>query len=105
MNEIDLINRMREAGLNLNEAHTIEEKALIFERTLKMVIKPVGQSDRTCFHNVTRWLKVECADGRFDINVIFRRVLDFALEASGPGSKKPAAVFVSILKKELGYKK
>jgi hypothetical protein len=40
---------------------------------------------------------------QFDKDTIFRRVLDFALEASGPKSRSPAAVFMYILKKELGY--
>jgi len=105
MHEHELIKLMKERDLDLNAAETIEEKALVFERALKIVIRPIDQSDRTCFRNVTNWLKDGCEAGRFDINSIFRRVLDFALEASGPGSKKPAAVFMTILKKELGYKK
>lgn len=104
MNEIDLVRQMKEAGLDLNAVKTIEEKALVFERALKIVIRPVDQSDRTCFRNIVKWLTDECEAGRLNPNSIFRRVLDFALEASGPGSKKPAAVFMTILKKELGYK-
>jgi len=103
MTEIDLVRKMKEAGLDLNAAETIEEKALVFERALRLVIRPKDYSDGTCFRNVTRWLKTESEAGRLDANIIFRRVLDFALEASGPGSKNPAAVFMSILKKELGY--
>jgi hypothetical protein len=105
MNEIELVRKMKDAGLDLNAAETVEEKALVFERALKLVIRPKDFSDGTCFRNVTRWLKTEAEAGRVSANIIFRRVLDFALEASGPGSKNPAAVFMSILKKELGYKK
>jgi hypothetical protein len=105
MNEIDLVRQMREQGLDLNSAKTIDEKALVFERALKIAIRPKTQSDRTGFRNVTSWLKDGCKSGRFEASSIFRRVLDFAIEASGPGSKNPAAVFMSILKKELGYKK
>jgi len=105
MNEIDLVRKMRNAGLDLNAAKTVEEKALVFERALRLVIRPKDYSDGTCFRNVTRWLKTESEAGRFNANIIFRRVLDFALEASGPGSKNPAAVFMTILKKELWYKK
>jgi hypothetical protein len=103
MNEIDLVRKMREQGLDLNSAETIEKKALVFERSLKLVIRPKNQSDRTCFRDLTNWLLVKCNAGRLDSDTIFRRILDFALEASGPGSKNPAAVFMSILKKELGY--
>jgi hypothetical protein len=96
---------MKEQGLDLNAVRTAEEKALVFERALKIVIKPKTQSDRTGFRNITNWLRDECKAGYLDTDTVFRRVLDFALEASGPGSKNPAAVFMSILKKELGYKK
>jgi hypothetical protein len=105
MNERDLIGKMNEQGLDLNKAETLDEKVLVFERTLKIVIQPRNQSDRTGFRNVTNWLRDECKLNRLDSGSIFRRVLDFAIEASGPGSKNPAAVFMSILKKELGYKK
>lgn len=105
MDEVTLIQKMREQGLDLNAAETIEAKALVFERSLKIVIKPRNQSDRTCFRDLTNWLLVECNADVFDVDTIFRRLLDFALEASGPGSRNPAAVFMSILKKELGYKK
>ena len=96
---------MKAANLDLNAVETIEEKALVFERALRLVIRPKDYSDGTCFRNLTRWLKTETEAGQFSENIIFRRVMDFALEASGPGSKNPAAVFMSILKKELGYKK
>jgi len=105
MDEVIFIRKMREQGLDLNEAETIEKKALVFERALKIVIKPRNQSDRTCFRDLTNWLSAECNAGDLDGDTVFRRVLDFALEASGPGSRNPAAVFMSILKKELEYKK
>ncbi|MBN1392940.1 MAG: hypothetical protein JW947_09075 [Sedimentisphaerales bacterium] len=105
MTELELRDKMRERGLNLNEAVTIEEKGLILERTLKLVIPPRDQSDRTSFKNITKFLVEGCKNGKFDGYSIFRQVLDFALEASGPGSKKPAAVFMAIMKKELGYKR
>jgi len=34
---------------------------------------------------------------------VFKILIDFALEASGPFSRVPAAVFMSILKKEFDY--
>jgi hypothetical protein len=105
MNEINLKRLMREQGLDLNLAETTEDKALVFERVLKLIIPPKSQGDTTGFRNVTSWLKDKCNRGDLDDGNIFRRVLDFALEASGPESRKPAAVFMSILKKELGYKK
>jgi len=96
---------MREQGINLTEAVSLEDKQFAFDRTLKIIIPPKNQSDRTSFRRISSWLVQGCLDGRFDENIIFRRVIDFALEASCPQSRNPAAVFTSILKKELGYKK
>lgn len=103
MDECTLQFKMRERGIDLVTAETIEEKALLFDRALRMVIPPKDISDNVTFRNISNWLVKECKACRFDEHSIFRRVLDFALEASGPKSRVPAAVFMSILKKELGY--
>jgi hypothetical protein len=55
----------------------------------------------TCFHWLSQWLVKEITFKRFDEH-IFRRVLDIA-GVSATGSRNPAAVFMSRLKKELGY--
>ena len=105
MDDLTLKRILNEKGIDITTAETLEEKTLQFERALKEVIKPRNISDRTSFRNITNWLQRNCESGRFDMNSIFRRVIDFALEASGPESRKPAAVFTAILKKELGYLK
>jgi uncharacterized protein YdaU (DUF1376 family) len=79
-----------------------QSKALHFHQALIGIIPPRSRSDRTCFLNVTKWLAEGAACGRFD-NDTFARVLDFAKEAKA--GQKPAAVFMAILKKELGYRK
>jgi uncharacterized protein YdaU (DUF1376 family) len=76
-------------------------QALNFHQALISIIPPRSRSDRTCFHNVTQWLAEGTACGRFD-NDTFTRVLDFAKEARA--GQKPAAVFMALLKKELGYR-
>jgi len=96
---------MEKRGINLVDAGCLEEKQLAFERALKIVIPPKDQSDRTSFRNISNWLAERCRNNKFNEHVIFRRVLDFGLEASAPSSRNPATVFTSILKKELGYKK
>ena len=103
MNTITLRRQMQKAGIDLVQAGSLSEKSLAFERALRIVIPPRDQSDRTSFRRLTNWLYDGCASGVFDEHVIFRRVLDFALEASGPSSRNPAAVFTTIIKKELGY--
>ncbi len=76
--------------------------ALRFNDALGRIIPPRSRSDRTCFRNVTNWLVDGCAGGRFNAE-IFERVLDYAKQARQ--GKKPAAVFMAILKEELGYEK
>jgi len=76
-------------------------RALHFTDALQSIIKPRNQSDRTCFRNITTWLRTGCATGKFN-EQIFARVLDYAKEASL--GRNPAAVFISLLKKELGYR-
>ncbi|MFZ2148703.1 MAG: hypothetical protein WAV28_15920 [Sedimentisphaerales bacterium] len=76
-------------------------RALSFNEALLSIIRPRNQSDRTCFRNITNWLMVGCATGRFN-GEIFDRVLDYARKAST--GRNPAAVFIALLKKELGYR-
>lgn len=75
-------------------------RALNFHESLTKILRPRSRSDRTCFRNVTNWLVEMHARGKFG-DEVFGRVLDFAREA-GAGNR-PAAVFMAILKKELGY--
>jgi len=73
---------------------------LHFNDALSRLIPPASRSDRTCFRNVTKWLVEGCATGRYTAE-IFERVLDYAKQARQ--GKKTAAVFMAILKEELGY--
>jgi hypothetical protein len=76
--------------------------ALRFNDALSRLIPPRSRSDRTCFRNVANWLVDGCSGGRFTDD-IFERVLDYARQARQ--GDNPAAVFMSILKEELGYEK
>ncbi len=80
-----------------NDCHI---RALHFNEALMSIIRPRNQSDRTCFRNITSWLRAGCATGKFN-EQIFGRALDYAKEASL--GRNPAAVFISLLKKELNY--
>jgi len=90
-----------EQSLSFSSSARPHLRALNFNYALINIIKPRSQSDRTCFRNITSWLMAGCATGHFN-EEIFDRVLDYAKEASG--GRKPAAVFMSLLKKELGYR-
>lgn len=103
MDQIQLAEYMRKNNIDLISADNLDAKRIVFSRALRFIIKPRNQSDRTSFRNIEKWLVENCESGRFDMNNIFCRVIDFALEASGPESRNPAAVFTHILKKELKY--
>ncbi len=75
-------------------------QALHFNEALVQIIRPRSQSDRTCFHNVTKWLQEGVAKGRFT-NDVFGCALDYAKEART--GRNPAALFMTLLRKELGY--
>ncbi len=79
----------------------ILSQQLRFHEQLREIIRPRSESDLTCFHRLSQWLVKEITFKRFDEH-IFRRVLDIARE-SATGSRNPAAVFMSRLKKELNY--
>ncbi len=82
---------------------SLASKILSFNESLMQIIKPRNQSDRTSFRNISNWLMVEIHAGVFNEQIILR-VLEYAAEAVKGRSRNPAAVFISILKKELGYK-
>ncbi len=82
---------------------SLASKILSFNESLMQIIKPRSQSDRTSFRNISNWLMVKIHAGVFNEQIILR-VLEYAAEAVKGRSRNPAAVFISILKKELGYK-
>ena len=82
---------------------SLSSRALAFFETLIQIIPPRSVSDRTCFRRIAEWLKAEVRAGRFEEQEIFEHVLLYAREASLGAARNPAAVFVSILKKELHY--
>ena len=81
---------------------SLRKEQLAFDMALRKVIVPKNQSDRTSFRNLSNWLVERCQAGIYDEG-IFRRVLGYAVEAAGPSSRNPAAVFTAILKQELKY--
>ena len=90
-----------EQSLSSSVSARTQVQALNFNSALTNIIRPRTQSDRTCFHNITRWLTAGCATGEFN-EQIFGRVLDYAREANR--GRNPAAVFMTLLKKEMGYR-
>ena len=87
-------------SLRSDSATDQQIRALHFHDALSRLIPPRSRSDRTCFRNITNWLAEGCASGLFNA-LIFERVLDYAKQARR--GDNPAAVFMAILKEELGY--
>jgi len=77
-------------------------RILDFNQSLQQIIRPRNQSDRTSFRNIGNWLMVKIQAGEFNERII-PRVLEYAAEAVKGKSRNPAAVFTSILKRELKY--
>jgi hypothetical protein len=102
MDERTLKNIMTEKGLSVAEG-TPEQKLRHLEQTIRLVLPPKNISDRTCFRNVIKWLYGKIEADTFNEYEIFRRIIDYLLESSGPSVKNPHALFMSILKKELNY--
>lgn len=86
----------------MNSSITLRTRILALHQQLINLIPPRNQSDRTSFRNIANWCQGKIESGDYDED--FPQVLiDFAVEAAQPTSRNPAAVFTSILKKELGY--
>lgn len=81
---------------------SLRSRALAFHETLLRTLPPRSASDRTCYRRITAWLidQVESGDLSEDT---FAIVLSYATEAASARARNPRAMFVSILKKELGY--
>ena len=73
-----------------------------FMERLDLLLHARTRSDKTGFRNVCRYLCDECMEGRFDIR-IFDRAIELAKEAKN--GRNPNALFMSLARKELGYKK
>ena len=103
MNELELSSKMRAAGLNLCKAEGAKAKEEVLLRAIGIVIAPRDISDRTCFKKICAWVTSGVEAGIFNEWEIYRRILGYALDATQPPARNPAAVFMSILKKELNY--
>ena len=93
-------NTGEQAHFSSSSVRSWRQQGIDFGEALAGTISARNRSDSTCFANVAEWLVAGCASGRFD-GEIFGRVLDLAREAQA--GTNPAALFMTLLKKELGY--
>ena len=101
MDELTLTTKMRSSGLSIKEGSRTSRLEAT-RKAIEWCIRPRTQSDRTCISNIISWISgLDVNDSA--IYVVLRRVIDAAIEASGPMVRNPNAVFMTIMKKELGY--
>ncbi len=80
----------------------IEIARIRFLDRLNHILAVCTRSDRTAFNNVCDYLADCCRSGKFNLE-IFDRALELAKEARS--GRNPNALFMSLVRKELGYKK
>ncbi len=85
-----------------DDATDLGTRKLAFFETLVEVLPPKSVSDRTCFRRVADWLGQGVRDGRFGPDA-FATALLYAREATIGRANNRHAVFMSLLRKELGY--
>jgi len=101
MTERELATKIRQSDLNLTTAKSAMESGMALKKALKIVMPPRDVSDGTCFRGAFNWTVHGVEAGVFDEHSIFRAVPEFALEASQPGARNFAGVFMLIPKKEV----
>ena len=103
MDERTLKQRMLERGLSVT-AGTAAKRVAHLGETLEMIFGRGTHADKVTFRRLCAWLQAACDCGREVPEELLPRVIDFALEAQNPNSRNPRAVFITICKKELGWK-
>jgi hypothetical protein len=101
-NSISSRSRSSSTSLSLSTGPSPAQEALAFFETLLATLPARSLSDRTGFRRLAEWLAEGVRGGRFTREV-FPRVLLYARGIDGSAAKNPNAVFLSILRKEMGY--
>ena len=86
----------------LTSSITFQSEMLSLVERLRAILPPRSQSDKTCLANVARWFYSQKAAGVFDDSVRCK-ILEHATRCASSGASRPAALFMSILKKEFKY--
>ena len=103
MDERTLKTKMIERGLSVNQG-ALGQRVGHLGETLTLIFGRGTHGDKVTFRRLCAWLQQRCESGRDCPDELLPRVIDFALEAANPNSRNPRAVFISICKKELGWK-
>lgn len=104
MDEFTLRKKMQAKGLSIVEGDT-ESRLASMREVLKMTLGAKTQADSYFHRKVIGWLKGKIEASPDCERELLRRIIDYAIEASGPSIRKPNALFMNIIKKELDYPK
>ena len=88
----------------LTSSITFQSETLSLTERLRAILPPRSQSDKTCLANVARWFYSQKAAGVFDDSTRCK-ILEHATRCGSSSASRPAALFMSILKKEFNYGK
>jgi hypothetical protein len=86
--------------MNLNKPFSM--RAILTAKELDRILKAKDISDWTCFLNVGLWMDEVCKDAA-EFKSLSEIIFALAKEAAAPSSRNRAAVFMSLMKSQLGY--
>jgi len=102
LDERTLAKIMKSSKRTILEGSDIRKlEALMF--AVKTAIPPKSKSDNTGMARLAIWIYKSVKNNLIDPEVDFKRIIKLALDASGPYSKNPNAVFMGMLKTHFAY--
>lgn len=103
MDERGLKKRMTDRSLCVLEG-TLAERCSALGEALEITFGRGSHADKVTFGRFCACVRRSCEEGTFIANEVLPRIIDFALESTCPEVRNPRAVFISICRKELGWR-
>ena len=102
MTEKELIRIMIDRQLTILTGD-LSQKTDSLIKALEICCPPQSASDRTCYMRLCIWLHKKVASKAIDTKFDYARMIQLAIEASGPTVKNPMACLMAGLKKTFAY--
>ncbi len=102
METMELSEKMRRQNLTIREGE-LDQRVRACMEAVKMCIRPISSSDRTCVRKIGDWATDLCQSGSHSSDELLPRIIDHALEASKPECRNPRAVFMYLMKTQLKF--
>jgi hypothetical protein len=98
----ELANHMNSARRTVLEGPVHERiESLMF--AIRTMLPPRTKADETGYARFAVWLDARARDGSIDPDEAFPQIINLLLDACGPYSRNPRAVFGSMLRKNFCY--